>query len=71
MLLEGSPFNIELSLATNFYIKVRGLYRIISRFFSNSTRLSLWLFWNILNVWHQGRYGGDILSKISIQGSAI
>lgn len=64
MLLEASPFNLELSLATHFYIKVRGLYRIISRFFSNSTRLSLWLFWDILNVWNQGRCGGDILLEL-------
>lgn len=71
MFLEASLFNIELSLATNFYIKIRGLYRIISKFFSNSTRLSVWLFWNIFNVWHHARYGGDILSKISIQGNAI
>lgn len=69
MLLEASPYNNEPCLATDFYLKVKGLWKIISRFFSNSTRLSLWLFWNILNVWHYARYWRDILSKFSIQGN--
>ena len=48
IVLEASPYNIKLCLATNFYLKVRCLYRIISRYFSNSARLSLGLFWNAL-----------------------